>query len=164
LIVHLRFFTRLFVVLALLIAAPARSGEVPAARNLHSDGLIANQAGLPILLFYSASYCHYCEAIKAEFLSHMAVDPTYQTRALFREVRIDSSAPLVSFDERTTTHHRFAGARKITLVPTMEFVDASGASLAEPVIGARIPDYYGAYVDQGINDALKKIQNEHDPS
>ena len=161
---RLSILLRHLVVLAVLTPTLAQAGEVPTAQNLRNDGTIATQKGLPILLFYTASYCHYCDAVKAEFLGHMAIDPTYQMRAIFREVRIDSSTPLVDFNASTTTHHQFADQRPITLVPTVEFVDGSGKHLATPMIGASIPDFYGAYLDRGIEHALVKIRSGKDPS
>jgi thioredoxin-related protein len=161
---RLSVFLRYLVALAVLTPALAQAGEVPPAQNLRADGAIATQKGLPILLFYTASYCRYCDAVKAEFLGHMAIDPAYQTRAIFREVRIDSSTPLVDFNASITTHHHFADQRPITLVPTVEFVDGSGKHLAAPMIGASIPDFYGAYLDRGIEHALVKIRSGRDPS
>ena len=161
---RLSVFLRCLVALAVLTPTLAQAGEVPPAQNLRADGAIATQKDLPILLFYTASYCHYCDAVKAEFLGHMAIDPAYQTRAIFREVRIDSSTPLVDFNASTTTHHHFADQRPITLVPTVEFVDGSGKHLAAPMIGASIPDFYGAYLDRGIEHALVKIRSGRDPS
>ena len=157
-------FLRYLVALAVLTPTLAQAGEVPPAQNLREDGAIATQKGLPILLFYTASYCRYCDAVKAEFLGHMAIDPAYQTRAIFREVRVDSSTPLIDFNASTTTHHHFADQRPITLVPTVEFVDGSGKHLATPMIGASIPDFYGAYLDRGIEHALVKIRLRRDPS
>tara|TARA_B100002003_G_scaffold82596_1_gene77152 strand:+ start:3510 stop:3998 length:489 start_codon:yes stop_codon:yes gene_type:complete len=161
---HLLSLARLFAFLAMLFAPLVHAGQVSVARDLREDGTLADQEGVPILLFYTASYCHYCEAIKTEFLDHMAGDPVYQSRALFREVRVNSAIQLVNFDGSSTTHHHFADQRPITLVPTLEFVDASGVHLAEPMIGARIPDFYGAYVDQGIENALKKLRIGRDAS
>ena len=161
---HLLSLARLFAFLAMLFAPLVHAGQVSVARDLREDGTLADQEGVPILLFYTASYCHYCEAIKTEFLGHMAIDPTYQTRAIFREVRIDSSTPLVDFNASTTTHHHFADQRPITLVPTVEFVDGSGEHLAAPMIGASIPDFYGAYLDKGIEHALVKIRSGRGPS
>ena len=155
---------RHLVALAVLTSTLAQAGEVPPAQNLRDDGAIATQKGLPILLFYTANYCRYCDAVKAEFLGHMAIDPAYQTHAIFREVRIDSSTPLIDFNASTTTHHHFADQRPITLVPTVEFVDGSGQHLATPMIGASIPDFYGAYLDKGIEHALVKIRSGRGPS
>jgi hypothetical protein len=48
---------RHLVALALLTPTLAQAGEVPPAQNLRHAGAIAAQKGLPILLFYTASYC-----------------------------------------------------------------------------------------------------------
>ena len=96
---------RHLVALAVLTSTLTQAGEVPPAQNLRDDGAIATQKGLPILLFYTANYCRYCDAVKAEFLGHMAIDPAYQMRAIFREVRIDSSTPLIDFNAKIGRAH-----------------------------------------------------------
>ncbi|HCV20914.1 MAG: hypothetical protein V1245_06360 [Arenicellales bacterium] len=152
------FFFRRIMLLALLSAASAESAEVPPATDLAAAGNIAAGRQVPIVLFYSADYCLRCEAVKAEFLGFMAVGDAYRERALFREIRTDSGATLVGFDNRPTTHDHFARQRNIRLVPTLEFVDDHGRALAEPLVGATIPDYYAAYVNRGIDRALLQLR------
>jgi hypothetical protein len=37
--------------------------------------------------------------------------------------------------------------------------DANGKRLGDPILGMRLPDFYGQYVEQAINDARARIIN-----
>ena len=151
--------------LAMAIAPSALlASDLVAANDLKADAIEASGKGLPILLLYTASYCHYCASVKAEVYYPMNADPAYQTRVLLREVEIDSAGSIRGFDGESFSHHEFAKARGITIVPTLEIVDERGAALVAPLIGSGVPDFYGFYVDQGIDKALLKINTRKDAS
>ncbi|MGA0344191.1 MAG: thioredoxin family protein [Arenicellales bacterium] len=151
--------------LAMAIAPSALpASDLVAAHDLKADASEASGKGLPILLLYTASYCHYCASVKAEVYYPMNADPAYQTRVLLREVEIDSAGPIRGFDGESFSHHEFAKARGITIVPTLEIVDETGAALVAPLIGSGVPDFYGFYVDQGIDKALLEIKTRKDAS
>ena len=155
---------RLMFILCLMLPLGASAGDLVPAKNLESDAVEASRKGVPILLLYTASYCHYCAGVKAEVFFPMASDPAYQSRVVLREVQIDSDIQLRGFHGKTVDHHRFAEERGIVIVPTLEFVDDQGMPLAEPIIGSGLIDFYGHYVEQGIDSSLFKIKARRNPS
>ncbi|MPN42759.1 hypothetical protein SDC9_190316 [bioreactor metagenome] len=46
---------------------------------------------------------------------------------------------------------------KVKLVPVVAFYGPDGRQLAEPIVGARLPDFYQSYLDDGIDNARKKL-------
>jgi thioredoxin-related protein len=110
------------------------------------------------VLIYTAKHCHYCDEVKAGVFNPIAADPAYRDRMLLREVRIDTDMRLVSFKGGATNHRSFATDRGITIVPTLEFLDGSGLQVSGPLVGASIPDYYSAYVDNGIEQAIQNLR------
>jgi thioredoxin-related protein len=144
------------------VAATAQdAAALPGAGNLAADGAAAKTRHLPILLFFNRVGCPYCERALREYLTPMQRDPAYADRVLFRQVEIDQSNRLVDFSGRATTHREFASRYKISLTPTIWFVDGDGKVLAEPIIGLRTVDFYGAYLDQAIADSLAKLQTKN---
>lgn len=144
--------------LAGLSIGPTQAGAVRIASDLQQDASTSRQANLPILLIYTAKYCHYCDEVKAGVFNPIAADPAYRERLVLREVRIDSNRRLVGFKGNVTSHRSFATDRGITIVPTLEFLDSAGLQVSRPLIGVSIPDYYGAYVDSGIEQAIRKLR------
>jgi len=150
--------------LAGLSTGPAQAGTVPIASDLQEDASTSRAANLPILLIYTAKHCHYCDEVKAGVFNPIAADPAYRERMLLREVRIDSNIRLVGFNGDVTSHRSFATDRGITIVPTLEFLDGAGLQVSRPLVGVSIPDYYGAYVDNGIEQAIRNLRAQRSSS
>ena len=143
---------------------PVLAGKIPVAADLQQDADASRAGRVPILLIYTAEYCHYCDEVKASVFNLIFADPAYQDRMLLREVRIDTNLDLVSFSGTATSHRSFSRTRGIRIVPTLEFLDGAGAPISPPLVGAGIPDYYGAYVDNGIEQSLRTLRTRQDPS
>tara|TARA_Y100001934_G_scaffold267600_1_gene348503 strand:+ start:840 stop:1328 length:489 start_codon:yes stop_codon:yes gene_type:complete len=142
----------------------AQAGTVHIASDLQQDGSASRQANLPILLIYTADHCHYCNEVKASVFNPIAADPAYRGRMLLREVRIDSDLRLVGFNGDVTSHRSFAEDRGVTIIPTLEFLDGAGLQISHPLVGVSIPDYYGAYVDSGIEEANRNLRAQRSSS
>ena len=144
--------------LAGLSIGPTQAGAVRIASDLQQDASTSRQADLPILLIYTAKYCHYCDEVMAGVFNPIAADPAYRERLVLREVRIDSNRSLVGFKGNVTSHRSFATDRGITIIPTLEFLDSAGLQVSGPLVGVSIPDYYSAYVDSGIEQAIQNLR------
>jgi len=150
--------------LAGLSWGPVHAGKIPVAVDLQQDANTSRAERVSILLVYTAEYCHYCDEVKASVFNLISTDPAYQDRMLLREVRIDTNLDLVSFSGTVTSHRSFSKTRGIRIVPTLEFLDGAGTPISPPLVGASIPDYYGAYVDNGIEQSLRTLRTRQDPS
>ena len=113
---------------------------------------------MPILLFFNRVDCPFCERALREYLGPMQRDPAYADRVMIRQIEIHDSSRLVDFGGRATSHVEFAARHKIQFTPTVWFVDGDGNRLAEPIVGLRTVDFYGAYLDQAIADSLAKLR------
>jgi hypothetical protein len=78
-------------------------------------------------------------------------------RALFRQIDIDRPLPLTDFDGSATTHEALAARLRVRLSPTVLVVDGAGKLLARPLVGLMTVDFYGAYLETALDDAMKKL-------
>jgi hypothetical protein len=78
---------------------------------------------------------------------------------MMREVGTDNSAALVDFAGKTTTQAEFARRYRVLMVPTVMLLGSRGETLAEPLVGFRIADYYGYFLDQRIDTALARLRD-----
>ena len=140
--------------LSLLVAAYAGASEIPRASRLDE-----NAAALTVLVFTRAD-CHYCTIVKRDYLQALHDDARFRGRLVVREVRQDTDWPLTDFRGNQTTHRRFAQAHGITLVPVVSFQSRAGLPLTEPIVGARLGDFYQSYLDEAIRTALTGTRNE----
>ena len=120
-------------------------------QNLAADGAIAAQQSKPLLLFFTQPGCSFCERARAEYLRHLALDPAYTSRAVFREVSIGK--PVAGFDGQRRAGAAVGRAQGVTLYPTIVIVDAKGKQLAPPLRGYTVPDFYGASIDARLDAA-----------
>lgn len=151
-------------ILAWLLALPALAGGpgqttgIALAGSFAADGLLAQQRKIPILVFYSRAQCSWCAQARHEQLLPLANDPATAGRVLIREIALDSDMPLTDFSGRSTTHGAFAETRRIRTTPTLDFLDDRGNRLVEPLVGVRVPDFYGAVIERAITESLAKLR------
>lgn len=135
------------------------SGVLPAV-DLRAESTAAARAGTPLLVIFSRDDCKFCKAIKRDYLLPMSRQPRHRDRLVIREIRQDSEQALTGFSGQKTTHASFARSEKVKLVPVVAFYGPDGKPLAEPIVGARLPDFYQSYLDDGIDNATRKLQKK----
>lgn len=152
---------RCLVLAVCLLAAsgPARAAnDLPPAADLRAEAIQAAQLGGPLVVLYSRRDCKYCETVKRDYLKPLASHPHYRDKLLIRQVNQDSEQPLVDFRGERTTHARFAAGEKIKLVPVVAFFGPDGRRLAEPIVGARLPDFYPSYLETAVEQSIAAVK------
>jgi len=132
--------------------------NLPAATDFRSDGATARREGRPVLVFFDRADCPYCERALREYLVPMSRNPQWADKATFRQVEIDANPPLIDFDGSSTTHHDYAQWFDVRLTPTILLLDADGRPLGDPIVGLLTVDFYGAYIENAIEAARRKLQ------
>ena len=138
--------------MALSAAPPA----LPQATNLERDAATMRAQRMPMVVLFSQDGCHFCETARS-YLVPMAAVEVRGRHALFRQVDIDSDATLVDFSAMESTHRAFAKAQKALFTPTVRLFDADGQAIGEDIVGLRLEDFYGIYVDNAIAEARRHM-------
>ena len=144
-------------ILACCLAASAAAQRVAPASDLAREARAAQAARAPLLVFYTQPDCAYCERVRHDYIEPMIADPAQRGRLRVVEVDITSSAPLVDFAGHRTTQAAFAASSRVRIVPTIAFLGAGGATLAEPLVGLTLPDFYLTYLERRIDQARALI-------
>ena len=144
--------------LVALCVGPAMGAgnALPRAVDLRAEAEQSRLAGRPLIVIFSRPDCKYCELVKRDYLKPLEANPRYRG-LLVRQVDQDSDAPLTDFRGEKTTQARFASAEKIKLVPVVAFYGANGKRLADPIIGARLPDFYQSYLEEAIEKSAATL-------
>ncbi len=132
-----------------LSAAPP---ALPTASDLERDAARMRKERMPMLVLYSQDGCHYCETARS-YLVPMAAPELRGRDVLFRQIDIDSDARLVDFSGVVSTHRAVAEAQKARFTPTVRLLDPDGRAIGEDIVGLRLEDFYGQYVDNAIEAA-----------
>lgn len=130
-------------------AAPARDEALIPARDLQAEAAAAARTGFPLVLMFSRKGCAYCIAVRRDYLAPLPRLPQFR-QVIVRQIDQDQNTTLKDFQGRLTTHAAFAAAQKITLVPVVDFYGTDGRVLSEPIIGARLPDFYQSDLEAAL--------------
>lgn len=154
-----RLLMSMIVAIACAVEAFAASPALTNANDLAEDVRVMRTNGKPLLILYSQAGCTWCEEAR-RYIVPMATDTTTGEKALYRQVNIDSDAKLIDLSGQGSSHRAFAQARKISLTPTVVLYGPDGQAIGEPIVGMRLPDFYGQYLMNAIESARLAIEGK----
>ena len=137
---------------------PATQNSLTEVRDLAADAKLAGARGVPLLVLYSRDDCNWCERVRREHLGPLSRDPA--TPAVIRELHMDRTTPMIDFQGRRTTSADFSRDMKARFAPTVMFHGPDGANLAESIVGFRLADFYGSYLQSAIADSQQQLRRE----
>lgn len=159
--------TRLIAACALILAwgmtlsgTASASNSLVQARNFKADARQAAQRKIPVMVLFSSPECHYCDQVKSVYLVPMHKDPAYRKRVIIREVTVGSNTPLTDFDGTATTEGAFAAFNKVFMVPTVKVFDTRGNEASEAIVGLLIADFYFGYLEDAIEEGVRKVRGK----
>lgn len=128
------------------------------ASNFKELAIEMRERKLPLLLVFRAEYCGFCRRLEQEHLIPMQRGGDYAERILIRQFSVDKTENTIDFQGNTVSSQAFAETYKATITPTVTFLDADGKQVAEPLVGYNSPDYYGAYLENAIQQAGQAVR------
>ena len=131
---------------------------VPVAENLAVDSPTARDGKVPIVVLFSRAHCGWCDKARREHLDAMATHSA--GGALFRQIDVDSDAWLIDFSGQRTRHRTFARKHGAKMTPTLMFFGPDGQALADPIVGYRLPEFYGTLIEDAIEDSRNRLRSE----
>ena len=141
---------------AALPATAARAETaLPRPASLREAAHAATVRGEPLVLLASLPGCPYCERIRRSHLLPLA----RESGGGVYQIDVGSSAPVIDFDGKTRTHDAVADSLHARFTPTVLFLDKDRAELSERLVGAGIPDFYGALLEQRLGAARTALRS-----
>jgi thioredoxin-related protein len=138
-------------------ASPARA-DVPWASDLKHDAEMARARNGVVLLVFVGDSCRFCEVALREFLIPMSGHADYQSKVIMRRIEARATRELRDFQGNLTSHGQFALLNKARFTPTVQVFGPDGQRLGKPVVGLLTRDYYGAYLDQVIDEWVAMVR------
>jgi thioredoxin-related protein len=138
----------LIVLVWLSPAVAAGDGTLAFPGNLQRDNPPA------VVVLFSLPDCAYCEKVRQQSLRHIHKDPQYRGKVAVYEIDFsDRTRRFVWFDGRYYTGHSLAAPLNVKFSPTVMVFNSAGAVAGKPILGAGLPEFYGAYLDDLIKAA-----------
>lgn len=138
----------------------AKGNDLPLASDLRNEVEMARKQGGPLVIIYSRRDCKYCETVKRDYLKPLANNPRFRDHVLIRQVNQDGDSALIDFQGNATKHAAFTTSEKMKLVPVVAFYGPNGRRLADPIIGARLPDFYPSYLEEAIERSISALKTQ----
>ena len=143
---------RLLLAAGLAVAAGpvgAAKAELPVATSLPEHLAAALKQGDPLVVMVSLHGCPFCQVARQSYLA-----PLLREQGLaIVQVDMNSALALRDFKGAMTTHDLQVRAWGIRIAPTVLFFGRDGVEAAKRLVGASIPDFYGAYLEQRLATA-----------
>ena len=142
------------------LAANAQDARTPYTEEVafvdHLNDLPADLAWMqehdkPMMVFFHASYCGYCQRIDDEFIIPMRLSPKYQGRLIIRRVQIDGDQTFTGVDGSTQQPEAFADRLDVRGVPYVLFFAPNGQRIGE--ITGTAPGFYNHYLERNVDRA-----------
>ena len=152
------FFAAILACLWLPATLAVERGKLQMASDLSKQAKMAREKQIPILILFSAPECGYCQRVRDEILIPTTYNAEYDDKVIMIEVESSNNARMIDFDGRAISQADFSAKHRVGFAPTVKFFDAKGREVAEPIIGLVTVDYYGGFMDQGIDKATAKIR------
>ncbi|MGB4118316.1 MAG: thioredoxin fold domain-containing protein [Polaromonas sp.] len=130
--------------------ALAASYTLPIASALDEDLASTVKQGKPLVVMVSLDGCPFCRVVRENFL------PSLQREQHLTVVQVDMRKPTAIKDlqGRRTTHDQLTRMWGIKVAPTLLFFGKNGGEVADRLVGASVPDFYGAYLQERVDKAL----------
>ena len=127
------------------------------ARDLAAEARVAAARMQPIIIMVSLAGCPYCETVRRSHLLPILNGTKFESLPLIRQVELNGADGMVDFDGKKISHATFAKNLKAKIAPVVYFFGSDGRQLVEPLVGAMIPDFYGAYFDAALANAITRM-------
>lgn len=135
-------------------AALAAPVTLPLSESLQDELTLALKKGSPLLVMVSLEGCPFCKVARQHYLGPMRE----QEGLPVVQIDMRSAKPTRDFKGRLQTHDELARSWGIKVAPTVLFFGRGGAEVAERLVGGYIPDFYGAYLDQRLQQARTAVR------
>ncbi len=141
-----------------LLTYGASAAVLPVASDLQEDARQAREQHLPLLVFFSARSCHYCEQMRSLFLEPMYASGDYADKVIMREVQVESGRMLRDFKGKKVSHADYAHRSGVALTPQILFFDPAGMELVPALVGLSTPEFFSGYLEEAIDTALARMR------
>lgn len=142
---------------AAMAVQTAQAADLPYAVDVERSAREAAAQGKVLVVLYGTATCPWCAKVRRNYLGPLAKNPDASKQMMITEIDMETALPLTDFRGRATDHRSFARAQGVRVFPTVMFYGRNGDPLAEPLIGMSSEDFYGAYLEERIAIATKRL-------
>jgi thioredoxin-related protein len=141
--------------LTLIKPTLAQTRVLPSSKSLQNDIAAALKTSKPLVVFVSLDNCPFCKIARENYLIPLV---TEQAIAVV-QVNINHATAIEDALGKPTTHAQLIRNWSINAAPTVLFLGKDGLEIAPRLIGGATSDFYGAYLQERVDQAIKSIKS-----
>ncbi|MHA7600845.1 thioredoxin domain-containing protein [Alicycliphilus sp. T452] len=136
-----------------LPGAFAADRDLPAPSSLADElaGALAQRE--PLVVMASLAGCPFCRVVREHYLL-----PAWRGGMAVVQIDLRDPRPVRDWEGRATTQGALLKALGVSMAPTVMFFGRGGREVAQRLSGSYIPDFYGAYLDQRMEQARAAVR------
>jgi len=138
---------------AMAWARLSTAAELPAPASLADELSAALRAGRPLVVMASLEGCPFCRLVRDSYLAPLRTE----TGQPVVQLDMGSAQTVRDFKNGITTHKDLLRAWGVKVAPTLLFFGKDQREAAPRLVGAAIPDFYGAYLDERLRTARQGL-------
>lgn len=139
----------------------ALAGEIlPLAVDLQKSAKTAAKHNIPVVIFYTATWCNYCKKLEENILHPLLETTNIEDYAEFRQIVLDKSHWMMKdFQGKDIEMKTYGPLQRIRVAPTTLVYNSQGEVIAEPIIGLTLEEFYPGNLEKAINQGLQALGN-----
>lgn len=146
--------------IVLLLALPSQADwQMVKTDNLQAVGERAQEANVPVVIFFSRVRCGACDKLKENALLPLVENGLLEGVIEIVEIEANADETLVDFDGVVVPNSEMAELYNVTTFPNMVFTDGFGDDLEIRMNNSGAYDYFWFYFKERINQALAQLNN-----
>jgi thioredoxin-related protein len=139
---------------ALSHASSAATRELPVSKSLFNDLAVALKTSKPLLVLVSLDNCPFCKIARENYLIPLMTEQSLCAV----QVNLNHSTPIDDAQGKRTTQGQLIRTWAIRTTPTVLFLGKNGQEISPRLEGGSTSDFYGAYLQERIDQAIKLLQ------
>ncbi len=140
----------------------AKAGEIlPLAVDLQKTAKTSAQHNVPIVIFFTATWCNYCKKLEENILHPLLETTPIESYAEFRQVVMDKAHWMMKdFDGSDIEMRTYGPKQGVKVAPTTLVFNSKGEIIAEPILGLTLEEFYPGNLERAINQGLQALGND----
>jgi thioredoxin-related protein len=138
----------------LLIFAQTPQRVLPESKSLAADIAQSLRSGKPLIVLVSLDNCPFCKIARENYLIPLMREQSLQVV----QVNMGHVTAIVDAQGKRTTQAELIKSWQIVAAPTILFLGQNGKELAPRLVGGSTSDFYGAYLQERIDQAIRLLR------
>jgi thioredoxin-related protein len=132
----------------------AAERELPTSKSLQSEIAAALKTSKPLIVLVSLDNCPFCKIARENYLIPISREQSLQVV----QVNMGHTTAIADAMGKRTTQAALISSWQIKAAPTILFLGKDGQEIAPRLVGGSTSDFYGAYLQERIDRAIKTLR------